>query len=507
MKNRKYYYFMLYFALIFLTGCSSSRLTLNKAGGMNPKREFRGVWIQTVYQSEYKDMKPDQMRADFVRKLNYLRACGINAVLFQVRPEADAFYNSPLEPWSRFFTGVQGLAPEGDFDLMQFLIEECHKRNMEFHAWLNPYRAGASGSNDFAPSHIMYTHPGRFVKYDDLIYFDPGQPQNRKFICTVVEDIVRRYDVDGIHLDDYFYPYPVSGVPFPDDRSFNRFGKEAGFTEETRGDWRRQNVNSLIREMYEAIHAVKPWVRFGISPFGIYRNAGSTPDASGSFTNGLQSYDDLYTDVLLWAREGWIDYVIPQLYWEIGHQAADYANLVNWWNNHSEGRHLYVGQDVARTMKAGQLTTKMSYERVLPHISGNCFWPANEILWNNTGVGDSLRTHYHRYPALLPSYSHQNRHAPGKVKDLSAEFSPDGVLFRWNAQLTSDPADARYFVVYVFPEKGKMDINDPSRILALTSRTSYTLPYNRLKGNLRIVVTAVNRFHNESGKTQIKIKL
>lgn len=159
----------------------------------------------------------------------------------------------------------------------------------------------------------------------------------------------------------------------------------------------------------------KPWVRFGISPFGIYRNKKSTPDGSGSQTNGLQNYDDLYADVLHWVKQGWIDYTIPQLYWEIGHQAADYVTLIEWWNTHHQGEaHLYIGQDVARTMKAGQLTEKMRYERTLPEVKGNCFWPANEILWDNGGVADSLKANYHRYPALIPPYEHQHDRTPGK---------------------------------------------------------------------------------------------
>jgi uncharacterized lipoprotein YddW (UPF0748 family) len=453
-------------------------------------------------------MSQDEMKASFKQKLDYLKDCGINAVLFQVRPEADAFYRSRLEPWSRFYTGEQGREPEGGFDLMLFLIKECHIRNMEFHAWLNPYRAGASGSTQFAPSHIMHTHPGRFVRYDNLIYFDPGQPLNRKFICDVVSDIVSRYDVDGIHMDDYFYPYPVAGLDFPDGKSFNRYGKEAGFTDDTRNDWRRQNVNNLIMEMSKAIRSAKPWVRFGIRPFGIYRNIKSTPDGSGSFTKGLQCYDDLYTDILLWAKKGWIDYIMPQVYWEIGHPAADYANLVNWWNNNSEGRHLYIGQSVDRTMKAGQLTLKMKYERTLPNISGNCFWPANEILWNNGGVSDSLKANYHRHPALIPPYRHKSRRSPGKVKDLAAELFPDGVMISWEANLESqNPAHANYFIVYAFPENGKTDLNNPTNILSITNKKSYLLPYNKLKGNLRIIVTAVNRYHNEGKGKTIKIKL
>jgi uncharacterized lipoprotein YddW (UPF0748 family) len=493
--------------LCLLTACSAVRLPLAEREVM-PKREFRGVWIQTVYQDEYKSMTPAQMQADFVRKLDFLQSCRINAVLFQVRPEADAFYKSELEPWSRFFTGQQGLAPEGEFDLMQFLIDECHKRNMEFHAWLNPYRAGAAGSTDFAASHIIHTYPGRFVRYNNQLFFDPGQPQNRRFICRVVEDIVGRYDVDGIHLDDYFYPYPVPGIPFPDDASFNVYGLRQGYTEATRGDWRRANVNLLVGEIQQTIRKTKPWVRFGISPFGIYRNRKNTPDGSGSDTNGLQNYEDLYADVLHWLEQGWIDYNIPQLYWEIGHPAADYATLIRWWDEHAFGRHLYIGQDVARSMKAEQLARKMQYLQQLPHINGNCFWPANEILRNTQGVADSLMLRYHRYPALLPAYTFLHNRLPGEVKGLQAEYTVDGIRMHWNAGPNPEDAQsAHYFVIYCFEKNEKIDISNPAHIVGITGDTSYFLSGGKRKGEYRYVVTAVDRFHNESKKGErIRIK-
>ncbi|MDR1645253.1 MAG: family 10 glycosylhydrolase [Tannerellaceae bacterium] len=472
---------------------------------MPPKHEFRGAWIQTAYQEEYKRMTPAQMKADFIRKLDILEACRINAIIFQVRPEADAFYPSNLEPWSRFFTGTQGKAPQDGFDLMQFLIEECHKRNMEFHAWLNPYRAGTEGSTTFAASHIIHKYPGRFVRYNKQILFDPGQPQNRRFIANVVKDIVSRYDVDAIHLDDYFYPYPASGgIPFPDDESFKLYGQ--GSTPEMRNDWRRQNVNLLVSELSDVIHSVKPWVRFGISPFGIYRNKKNTPaDDPGSQTNGLQSYDDLYADILLWLRQGWIDYVIPQLYWEIAHPSADYATLIRWWDQHTFGRHLYIGQDVDRTMKANQLAGKMQDQRQMPNAAGHSFWPANEILWNNKGVADSLKRHYHRYPALLPAYTRLQKRSPGKVKTLQSEDS-EGLRLHWNATLNPDDArSAHYFVIYRFDRKEKIDLSNPARIIGITRQTSYRLN-NQTETPARYVVTAVNRFHNESKGVRITIK-
>lgn len=506
----QYIRLLLAILLCAVTSCSTTRqISTQKTEGKD-KREFRGAWIQTAFQGEYKDMTPAQLRKDFVRKLNYLQACGINAIIFQVRPEADAFYKSDIEPWSRFYTGEQGVAPAGNFDVMAFLIEECHKRNMEFHAWLNPYRASTAGNTRFADSHIYHKHPEWFVTYNKQILFDPGLPDSRQFICKVVRDIVSRYDVDAIHMDDYFYPYPAAGMPFPDDDSFRKYGLNKGYTSAQRGDWRRENVNTLIRELKRTILLTKPWVRFGISPFGIYRNKKSTPDGSGSNTNGLQNYDDLYADVLHWVKEGWIDYNMPQIYWEIGHPAADYITLIQWWNKNAtpEGTHLYIGQDVARTMKADQLTRKMLYERSLSKVKGNCFWPANEILWNNKGVADSLKRNYHCYPALIPAYSHMHNRAPQEVKKLKAEWTAEGYKLHWQAeQSPTNPELASYFVVYRFENKEPVDLSNPAKIVKITREASYLMPYNNGKQKYHYIVTAVDRFHNESSGKSKKVKL
>lgn len=488
-----------------LISCQSVRVAIPDDAGKDAKHEFRGAWIQTAYQEEYKQMTPEMLKKEFKRRLDYLQECGINAIIFQVRPEADAFYCSDLEPWSRFYTGEQGRPPENNFDLMDFLIEECHTRSMEFHAWLNPYRACMNKTIPLAESHIYHRFPERFVEYNNQILFDPGIPENRQFIAQVVRDIVMRYDVDAIHMDDYFYPYPVAGIPFPDDKSFRRYGLGKGYNEQQKDDWRRENVNMLISELKRTILLTKPWVRFGISPFGIYRNKKSTPDGSGSETNGLQNYDDLYADVLHWVEQGWIDYNMPQLYWESGHKAADYVTLIKWWNQRAGERPLYIGQDVARTMKAGDLSLKMQLERSLKHISGNCFWPANEILWNNSGIADSLKNNYHRYPALIPPYTHLHNKAPKEVKGLKAEWTPDGYILKWKAsQSKTNPELASYFVVYRFSGKEKVDLNDPSKIVSVTRNMHYVLPYERGTDKYKYIVTSVDRFHNESVKGKVK---
>ncbi|MCH5327647.1 MAG: family 10 glycosylhydrolase, partial [Coprobacter sp.] len=264
----------------------------------HPKREFRGAWIQTAFQSQYASMNRETMQTYLRNQLDRLQQTGINAVIFQVRPMADAFYPSELEPWSRFFTGTPGAAPAELWDPLEFMVNECHARNMELHAWVNPYRVSSNIREPLASNHIYFQHPEWFVQYGNGLYFDPGLPQSRAFINRVVDDIVSRYDIDAIHMDDYFYPYPVDGKPFPDDNSYALYHNGM-----TRDDWRRNNVNTLIEELHQTIRNRKYWVQFGISPFGIYRNKRS--DADGSDTNGLQNYDDLYADVLLWAKNGW----------------------------------------------------------------------------------------------------------------------------------------------------------------------------------------------------------
>lgn len=496
---------LLLFGFLLLTSCASKRIAKQDRLSY-PKREFRGAWIQTVFQDDYRNLTSEQFRTLMSDRLDKLQAYGINAIVFQVRPEADAFYQSDYEPWSRFLTGQQGLEPdEPDFDPMAFLIEACHQRNMEFHAWLNPYRASTNGTAHLVEGHVYYQYPEWFVEYNKQLLFDPGIPACRRFICRIVKDIVSRYDVDAIHMDDYFYPYPVAGLPFPDNDSFERYGRQLGYLSHQREDWRRNNVDLLIQELKQTIVLTKPWVRFGISPFGIYRN--DKNDKNGSRTNGLQNYDDLYADIVLWMENGWIDYCAPQLYWEIGHQAADYCTLIEWWNDLKSDVPLYIGQDVARTMKARQLSAKMNEVRNLKQVEGNIFWPANELLWNSGGVADSLRKNYHRYPALIPSYSNLHKATPEKVKDIRVSYTDKGTLLEWYAsQNPDDPEASSYFVVYRFRKGEKKNIEQAESIYTTTRNPYCLIPYKQNDPVYTYVVTAVDRFHNESKPGKVKVK-
>lgn len=501
-------------AVVLLASCGTKKPQVTYSDLKNPKREFRGAWIQTAWQGQYRNMTSEQLRHYFTTTLNKLQAAGINAVIFQVRPQADAFYYSEIEPWSSFLTGTQGKGLPDGFDPLAFLVEECHKRNMELHAWLNPYRVKLSENQVLSSNNIYYREPDRFVKYGTQIFFDPGMPKNREYICTVVKDIVNRYDVDAIHMDDYFYPYPIAGKPFPDDRSFAQYAAAQGFSSAQKDDWRRNNVNQLIKEIKNTIVVTKPWVRFGISPFGIYRNKRSTPDGSGSNTNGLQNYDDLYADVKLWVKNGWIDYNMPQVYWEIGHKAADYTTLIHWWAENNFEQPLYIGQDVTRTMDAAmpsgdsQLDEKMRLSRSFKTIQGNAFWSGYNVADNYRGVSDALKANYHKYPALIPAYTHMHRRAPQKVKNIKEAYTEKSHYLSWDSDSQrGNPETATYYVVYRFAKNQSEDLNNPANIVGITRDRSYVLPYEGGKNKYKYVITAVDAFHNESKGTAKKVSL
>lgn len=480
----------------FIMGC----LALSCMIAQNPKREFRGAWLHTVGQKQYAQKTTEENKRYLREQLDLLKAAGVNAIIFQVRPQADALYPSKLEPWSRHLTGKAGVAPSPKWDPLQFMIEESHARGMELHAWLNPYRVTTSSKEVLPKNHIYYKHPERFVSYDGKMYFDPGLPENIKFIEDVVKDIVTRYDVDAIHMDDYFYPYPKEGEDFPDKASYEKYGNKMDV-----GDWRRQNVNVLIEGLHDVIIANKPWVRLGISPFGIWRN--KTSDPKGSDTNGLQNYDQLYADVLLWTEKGWVDYMLPQLYWELEHPKASSEKLAYWWNENGNGRHMYFGQDVNRTMTKldiepstdkNQLAHKIRLSRELPNVQGNCWWPGYSVAKNFKNIADSLTMNQQSTIALVPAYTWIDNIAPSEVANLKGTQANNNVMLQWDAPKTKDKLQqARAFVVYRFVKGEEIDLGNPASIQTVTYGNSF-IDANVDKGNYVYVVTVLDRANNES---------
>lgn len=475
----------------------------------NPKREFRGAWIQCV-NGQFIGLGTTEMQRTLATQLDFLQRCGINVIMFQVRAEGDALYASAIEPWSRFLTGRQGTPPQPYWDPLEWMVEQCHRRGMECHAWINPYRAKTKMTREMAVTHPAIRHPERCFEYDELLIFDPGLAENRDYICGVAADIVKRYDVDGLHIDDYFYPYPAGGKQIPDEQTFKKYG--AGFA--TVGDWRRENVNKFIQQMYETVHGVKPWVKFGVSPFGIYRNQKNDPN--GSRTNGLQNYDDLYADVLRWIEKGWLDYNVPQIYWEIGNKAADYDTLIRWWSEHAGKRPLIIGQDVERTVKyadvtnpsVNQMQAKYTLQRALPNVAGSCQWYAKAVCDNVRGYSENLMRFYHNTPALQPRMPWIDDVAPKKVRSVEAVWTSDGYVLFWTEPKAKREEDkACKYVVYRFNKGEKINIEDAEHIVALTSDTYYKLPYVNGETKYIYVITALDRLHNESKAVKKTIKL
>lgn len=491
-------------SILLLFSCAGTRDVLNDAPAL-PKREFRGAWIQAV-NGQFTGKSEKEMKRYLIDMLDNLQRVNVNAVIFQVRVEGDALYESRLEPWSRYLTGKQGRSP--GWDPLAFMVEECHKRNMELHAWINPYRARTKGTKAVASNHMSAKKPDNFIEYDGQLYFNPALQSNRTHICNVVKDILVRYDVDGIHMDDYFYPYPAKGKEFADDKWFRNSGSK------NKADWRRENVDELISQLHKTIRELKPWVKFGISPFGIYRNERSWE--FGSKTTGLQCYDDLYADVLLWIDEGWIDYCLPQLYWEIGHSAADYEELVAWWAENVSGRPLYIGQDVNRTVNAkdnssitgNQQLSKYNMQRAQKNIQGSCFWDAASAANNVGGYRDVMEEEYFKYPALMPLYTFIDNVAPKKVDGVSVIKDGDDKVLVWLVDdKETDVMNAPYrYVVYCFAKGETIDLDDPSKILKITQKPYYVLPKD-MDGSYVFVVTVLDRMQNESQGVKFRAKL
>ena len=464
------------------------------------KREFRGAWIQSV-NGQFMGMSTETMQKTLTYQLDELQKDGCNAIIFQVRPECDALYESKLEPWSYYLTGKQGKAPQPYWDPLQWMIEQCHQRGMELHAWINPYRAKTKAAHANSAGHVVSCHPERCFTYDGLTLLNPALKENRDYICAVVMDILERYDVDGLHIDDYFYPYPVAGVAIPDAAYFA--ANNEGYTDI--GDWRRHNVDLFVEQLAETVHNTKPWVKIGISPFGIYRNQKSDP--RGSRTNGLQNYDQLYADILLWDKNGWMDYCVPQIYWEIGNKAADYDELIHWWDNNIRNTNLYIGEDVERTAKFNQMARKMALHSEMKNVRGTVLWYAKAAVENVGNYGTQLRNNYWCYPALQPTTPWIDNSAPGKVKKLKViDVNDQRVLF-WTAPKAKKWSDeAVKYVVYRFDKKERLDIDDPTKIVAITDNNHFELPEQPRKTQQVYVVTALDRLQNESSIKKVKVK-
>lgn len=365
---------------------------------------MRGTWISTVYNIDWpQDPKKSGFNAErqkqqYTSMLDKLQEAGINAVFVQVRPTSDAFYPSKLLPWSEWLTGTQGKDP--GYDPLKFMVEETHKRGMQFHAWFNPYRVSVQGDvSKLVNGHPAKEHPDWVVKHQNKLIYNPGVPEARQFVLDSIMEVVNNYDIDGVHLDDYFYPYGEDKESFKDNDTYERYNKVFN----NKGDWRRNNVNEFVESLYKQIKSAKPNVQFGISPFGVWRN--SSADPTGSATKaGLSSYDNLYADTRTWIKNHWIDYIAPQVYWHIGHKAASYDTLVNWWVKETAGTgvELFIGHAAYKLADANEtdwnsadvLIKQLEFNSRIDAVAGSIFFSAADLVRNTKQVSDKLQQYY-----------------------------------------------------------------------------------------------------------------
>lgn len=403
-------------------------------------REFRGVWVATVSNINYpssQGLSADAQRQELVDLLDVMVAHNLNALVFQVRPESDAFYDSPIEPWSRFLMGTQGTDP--GFDPLAWVIEQAHPRGIEVHAWFNPYRAKVSLASSLAPGHIALEQPGYAYEYGNFLWMDPGAEPVQERTIDVILDVVDRYDVDGIHFDDYFYPYP-NGDPFPDAGTYGDYQDGGGML--AIDDWRRDNVNQLVEVLYESIVGTRDFVRFGISPFGIYR-PGMPPGITG-----LDQYAEIFADPLLWMDEGWVDYLAPQLYWPTTQTAQAYEPLLEWWSSMtSEGRYIFTGNYLSQIGSSAawtvdEILTQVELSRTYRDLGsmGNIYFQIQPFVADTMGVGTAIAETFYQAPALTPPLA-----AKLGTEQVPPYVQQDGAMV---TMIPQDDTPLRAWVVY-----------------------------------------------------------
>lgn len=472
-----------------------------------PKREYRSAWIATVTNLDWPsnpNLSIAQQKSSLISLLDLMKSMNMNIVIFQVRPECDALYKSNYEPWSYYLTGAQGLAPsQSDWDPLAFAIQEAHKRGMELHAWVNPYRAvKTKGQYPIAPSHISVTHPEWILDFPTMKILNPGLPQVREYNVKIFMDIVRRYDVDGLHMDDYFYPYPPDQVSNtnPDLQTFQQYNN--GFTNIE--DWRRDNVNRLMRMTMDSINAVKPWVKFGLSPFGIWKN-GVPPGITG-----MDAYSVIFADPMAWLRAGSIDYLTPQLYWKIG-GGQDYSKLMPWWADSTTkyNRHFAPGHIFNSSYTNAELPNQVKLNRNNPKCSGSVFFRISNFVNNDKGFRDSLMNNYYKYKAFVPVMNWKDVVPPNPPQNLRfarVGSSPIAAL-RWDLpQTASDGDSARFYAIYQFdnPLINQADLANPKAILDIVGlRNVNPNPRASATGQYFYVVTSLDKNNNESNMSNI----
>ena len=475
-----------------LTQISShlSTTTAQQPSSFSP-REFRGVWVASVANIDWPSqpgLPVAQQKTELLNILNRMEELNLNALVLQVRPNGDAFYNSAIEPWSGWLTGKQGTPPQPYYDPLEFAIAESHKRNIELHAWFNPYRAQLSPNDgSFASNHAAIKYPQYAYRYGKFIWLDPGAKIVQDQTFNTIMDVVRRYDIDAVHFDDYFYPYPQRGQEFPDYQTYNSYKASGGNL--SLSNWRRQNVNNMVERLYQGIHAEKPYVKFGISPFGIYR-PGNPPGIVG-----LDQYESLYADVKLWLTKGWVDYLAPQLYWRIDPPQQSYPALLNWWlQQNPQRRHIYAGNFLSQLQVSGwpvsefERQVAISRQRASQLSLGNIFYSMKMFRDNVAGVNNVFKNYIYPTPALPPAMPWLDNQPP--APPIGVQVNSD--VISWNVDNTGD---VRSWALY------QANSNQWVLVQVLNSATNAV----RVKPGT-YALRAVDRLANESSEEVVTVQ-
>ena len=371
-----------------------SKLESTRTGTFNQRtNELRGVWVASVINIDWpskKGLSVESQKREYIQILENVKKWNMNAVFVQVKPVGDAFYPSKYAPWSEYLTGTQGINP--GYDPLKFMVDEAHKRGIEFHAWFNPYRLTMNGGIEkLSSNNIGRKKPEWTVMYGGKLYLNPGIPEVNDYVVDSIMEVVKNYDIDGVHMDDYFYPYKVKGQEYPDSTQYKKYGRNFSSI----GDWRRNNINMLVQKLNKSIKNEKSDVSFGISPFGVWRNASTDPIKGSNTRAGIQNYDDLYADILKWMENSWLDYVAPQIYWNQGFEVAEYNTLVNWWSNNAKKTKtdLYIGQAAYKVKdwtNSNELTNQINYNRRFSEVKGSIFFSYKSLRDNPKNIMASL---------------------------------------------------------------------------------------------------------------------
>ena len=484
--------------LLLLTSCA-----VFKSNTGQPKREFRGVWIATVVNIDWPINGQDnweKQQKDFLNILDFYKRLHLNAVIVQIRTAGDAFYASDLAPWSRFLTGEEGIAPATDADPLSWMIDAAHKRGFEFHAWLNPYRATFDLNTEIlSENHDFHKHPEWMIKYGKKYYYNPGLPQVQQHLISIMEEVVSKYEVDAIHFDDYFYPYKIKDEVFADTTAYAKYA----LPDQSLDNWRRSNVDSLIKNIHHALEKTKPWVQFGISPFGVWKNKATDPRGSDTRA-GQTTYEDLYADPLLWIEKGWIDYLVPQVYWSMDLPVASHKKIVKWWANDTLNTKLYIGNGAYKIrnnadkawQKKKELPRQLQLARSTAKVEGNVFFSARSLINQHQDVVKNIKQKFYKYPALTPSPF---------LSDSTAKFS---VAIPWIKEHTNylqfgfkADRECNYALVYAARKVDKLE-DSPSQTLVakiyLAGKNSFTLGQDLIRQKNHLALTFLDRYGVES---------